>query len=244
MKLTPEVEDVLRRSEITPTSVKLPPEQLERKLYEAVNKVLVMAGGKWNRKERAHLFQSDPRAKLGLVLETGEAVNEKKELQAFDTPREVCRIVIEEAHIEPGMHVLEPSAGLGMLALEARDAGGIVDCVEISGDRAAALTRLVGLNRIHCGDFLDVSPPLPSVAYDRVVMNPPFANNQDVRHVAHALKFVQPGGRLVAIMWPNLERRAMSDLLAGRIYSLRHVEEGAFKKSGTNVRTLIVTIDK
>ena len=36
--------------------------------------------------------------------------------------------------------------------------------------------------------------------FDRVVMNPPFCRGRDLDHVRHALRFVAPGGRLVAIM--------------------------------------------
>jgi hypothetical protein len=42
-KVSDEVREVLARSTITPTSVKLPDGQLERKLYESVNKVLAGA---------------------------------------------------------------------------------------------------------------------------------------------------------------------------------------------------------
>ncbi len=30
-------------------------------------------------------------------------------------------------------------------------------------------------------------------------MNPPFANGQDIKHITHALRYLSPGGRLVAI---------------------------------------------
>jgi 16S rRNA G1207 methylase RsmC len=30
-------------------------------------------------------------------------------------------------------------------------------------------------------------------------MNPPFANGDDIKHITHALKMLNPGGRLVAI---------------------------------------------
>jgi hypothetical protein len=58
-KISDEVRDVLARSTITATSVKLPDGQLERKLYEAVNKALEGAGGRWDRKSKTHLFDRD-----------------------------------------------------------------------------------------------------------------------------------------------------------------------------------------
>ena len=52
----------------------------------------------------------------------------------FPTPDEHANDVIARAGIEPGMRVLEPSAGHGALAVAARDAGATVDAVELSND--------------------------------------------------------------------------------------------------------------
>ncbi|MBY0277906.1 hypothetical protein K2Z84_21440 [Candidatus Binatia bacterium] len=71
--ITPDVEQVLRASTITDTLLVLP-QQLDRKLYVAVDKVLKAAGGKWNRKLGGHAFERDPREILGLALETGAIV--------------------------------------------------------------------------------------------------------------------------------------------------------------------------
>jgi 16S rRNA G1207 methylase RsmC len=81
-------------------------------------------------------------------------------------------------------------------------------------------------------------------------MNPPFAKGQDICHVAHALKFLRPGGRLVAIMsagTASRDDRASRDfraLIEARGGTIEELSEGAFKASGTNVRTVIVTFDK
>jgi len=115
-KITEQVRDVLVRSSIDATSVKLPPEHLDRALYVAVDKVLKAAGGKWDRKAGAHLFDRDPREALGLAIETGEATNLKQQFQAFYTPAPLAARMAELADVKPGMLVLEPSAGMGALA--------------------------------------------------------------------------------------------------------------------------------
>ena len=46
-------------------------------------------------------------------------------------------------------------------------------------------------------DFLECNDDLGT--FDRIVMNPPFANADDIKHIMHALKMLKPGGRLVAI---------------------------------------------
>ena len=80
------VRDILAQAIIDETSVTLACGQLDRKLYEAVNKVLVAAGGKWNRKSGSHIFPRDPREALGLAVTTGVAINEQKARQTFYTP--------------------------------------------------------------------------------------------------------------------------------------------------------------
>ena len=63
--LTPEVNNVLRESEIIGYTLTLP-KNLERKLYERVNAALESAGGKWSKRMQSHVFAGDPTQALGL----------------------------------------------------------------------------------------------------------------------------------------------------------------------------------
>lgn len=149
--------------------------------------------------------------------------------------------------IEPGMTVLEPSAGHGMLADAARDAGAKVDAVEIAGDLRDILTEkghtLIG------NDFMALTP---TASYDAVIMNPPFSNGMDMDHVRHAYDFLKPGGRLAAIVSAGAgqqstrkgqEFAAWLDALGAEVELMR---EGAFKDSlnPTSVRTKIIVLEK
>ena len=107
-------------------------------------------------------------------------------------------------------------------------------------------------DKLHFGtrDFLEVAQK-PN--FDRVVMNPPFAKQADIAHVRHALGFVKPGGRLVSVMsaavtWKTDRRtqsfHAMLESGFGfKGYHFEDVPEGAFKESGTAVRTVILVVD-
>jgi predicted RNA methylase len=100
---------------------------------------------------------------------------------------------------------------------------------------------------VRCADFLEVQPT-PLLAYDRVLMNPPFGGQADIRHVTHALGFVKPAGLVVAVMSAGVEfrqdkttaefRKLVSDH-GGRIERL---PEDAFKPSGISVRTVMAVI--
>jgi DNA polymerase-3 subunit beta len=83
-------------------------------------------------------------------------------------------------------------------------------------------------------------------------MNPPFTRDQDLLHVEHALKFLAPGGILVAILLDNPQRPRFQALIErlGRIQSHAKTEESIFwftrvpakTFADTDVRTLILKV--
>ena len=154
-KLTPEIAEIIRRSTITGTSLVLPA-QLDRKTYERVNSVIVNCGGRWNRSAKAHIFDRDPLAKLGLALESGVAIDEKKKRQAFYTPAALARDLVQRADVA-GKRVLEPSAGGGAL-VDAAIAAGAAEVVlnEYDDDASTALADRFGMC-IH-EDWLAIQP--------------------------------------------------------------------------------------
>lgn len=237
-----DVQAILQRSTITATSLTLPAEQFARPLYDRLDKVLKAAGGKWNRAAKAHLFARDPREALGLAVETGGIRDERKALQQFFTPPDLARALAAKAAIRPGHLVLEPSAGAGALARAAADAGGTVTCVELDETLRAQLETEFELSVAR--DFLTLTP-VPS--FDRVLMNPPFEKGQDVAHVMHAIAFLKPGGRLVAVMPAGVTTnttktyRAFREAVA-RAGRFEPLPDEAFARAGTNVRTVVLTI--
>lgn len=242
LAISAEVDAVLRDSVITERGVALRG-QLSRGLYEAVNAVLLAAGGKWDRRAKMHVFPDDPRVRLGLALECGDIVDTKKQGQQFFTPAPLAEYLAGLAGISAGDSVLEPSAGAGALAVAARERGAAVWCVE--QDRALATGLIAAGFLTTVGDFLAVRP---ADRVDRVVMNHPFAGGQDIAHVEHALSFLQDGGRLVSVMGggivaSSLKRagafRAMLGAVGGRITPL---PPSSFSASGTDVQTVVVEV--
>ncbi|WMD23902.1 methyltransferase (plasmid) [Achromobacter seleniivolatilans] len=220
--------------------------QLDRKLYERTDKVLRAAGGAWNRKARAHIFNDDAAARIEQIILTGEIAVPKDEFNYFPTPPTVAKLVLELGEIVPGMRVLEPSAGQGELARWCCRAGGVVDCYELMDENYAVLSQapcfFAAVQQI---DFLTVqAQPI----YDRVIMNPPFMKQADVHHVMHAHKFLKPGGRLIAIMSAGVTFRenrltvSFRELVRDRGGFIEALPEGSFKASGTMVNTVVVAI--
>lgn len=231
---------------------------LSRDEYQAVNKFLETAGAKWNRKAKRHLFTApDARDKLLSLLETGEIRDDKKHFQAFYTPAELADELVELAEVQDGMDCLEPSAGDGVIADAIKEAGGQVLCVEIDPKAVRLLDKKLyvayGADFLTCRPVEEeaTTPESPGLGkFDRVVMNPPFTADQDIKHVRHAFKFLRDGGRLIAIMSPGFTfgekraRREFRDFLEEHGRIVRELPEGTFKESGTNVRAVIVELVK
>jgi hypothetical protein len=48
-------------------------------------------------------------------------------------------------------------------------------------------------------DFLLVKPENTGL-FERILMNPPFSDSRWIAHFQHAMRFLKPGGRLIAIL--------------------------------------------
>ena len=137
----------------------------------------------------------------------------------FTAPKLAARIAAW-AGLRPGMTVLEPSAGDGKLVQAIRAYGCNVVAVELLEEECAKLRQLPepelveglpgkpGTLVVVQGDFLTWYPALKfgkktsPHAFDRVVMNPPFSDGADGRHVGHASRF---GANVVALVRTNFE---------------------------------------
>lgn len=248
MRVSQEVMSVLDRATCDGNALSLVAlGNLDQKLYTDTNKVLEAAGGKWNRKAKAHLFEGLASDAIEPIILTGEIVSVRQELQQFYTPAALAERVIAEARIEPGMRVLEPSAGRGALALPAVALGARVSAYEIDRKNSDFLIDTLPPT---CGtghDFLQADPEIDG-GFDRVVMNPPFTRDQDIKHVEHALRFLKPGGRLVAIMSGGVTfRQGRAAAFRARVAEMGGtivpLPADSFKASGTSVNTCLVVID-
>ncbi|MFD9249598.1 methyltransferase [Streptomyces bottropensis] len=221
--------------------------RMDPKLYQRIDEVLQGAGGRWDRGAQAHVFPIDAAAALAALLAAGEVVTPREKRQSaqyFPTPAAVVARLLELADVRPGMEALEPSAGSGAIAAALAARGLAVDCIERDPGYAAALAEAGVARTLHIADFLTV-PAEPR--YDRVVMNPPFTQGADIRHVEHALRFLRPGGLLVSVMsWTVTEQNrrtaAFRQLVEARGGTVEAVDTGAFRESGTDIPTVIVTI--
>lgn len=161
--------------------------------------------------------------------------------QLFPTPNDVAARMVELAEIEPGHAVLEPSAGTGSLlgAMGGRMFGHNPECgnvvaVEINAALADRLRQEFPLTRVLADDFLACNGNLGD--FDRIVMNPPFKNGDDIKHIQHAMTLLRPGGKLVAICANGPRQQAKLQPLAD---SWEELPPDTF--TGTSVRAVLCT---
>ena len=181
------------------------------------------------------------------------ALQFSKILGYFPTPPAVIEKMLEFADIQPGMRILEPSAGTGAIldAIRTQYPEAEPAAIEVNTTLCEVLDRK-GYNVMQA-DFLmyqyfetEDKPDL----YDLILMNPPFEKLQDADHVTHAYNQLAKGGRLISIMSPATFQNASKKTrqwrewfedLGGECFEL---PEGSFKSSGTGVNSRLVIIDK
>jgi len=238
---------ILSAATVESNTVTLNSGQLDRKLYQEVNKALEALGGKWNRKAKGHVFSTDPSDKLDNAILTGEVTPPRKN-GYFPTPKNVVLQLIDLADIKPGQDVLEPSAGQGNITTELFHRGAnVFACELLPENRTAILAE--GMPKITLFPEPDFMKLDSNMTFDRVVMNPPFERQQDISHVTKAYTLLRPGGRLVSVMSAGIKfredrkARTFRELITstdGRIISL---PEGSFKQSGTGVNACVVILE-
>lgn len=153
-----------------------------------------------------------------------------KDLQYYPTPVKVAESL--DVYIPKGDRVLEPSCGCGRLMDVIRAAGGKAYGIEVHSGRAAQ-ARAKG-HSVLLANFLETHP---TGDFDQVLMNCPFYGKHYVKHVQHALRFLKPGGKLMAIL--PASARYDHKLFDGRWSDL---PVGSFSESGTNINTTVLTM--
>ncbi|HXE85817.1 MAG TPA: strawberry notch family protein, partial [Hyphomicrobiaceae bacterium] len=186
---------------------------------------------------------------------------ESEAFQQFSTPLPLALVASMAAAITPADHVLEPSAGTGLLATFAELAGAALALNELAETRAGLLGHLfpdVGVTRFDAAridDHLD-----PGVTPSVILMNPPFSalanvdrrrTDAAVRHVLSALARLAEGGRLVAITQASLAPESPTwreDFVRlqgrGSVVFSAAIDGAVYARHGTTIETRLTVIDK
>ncbi|MCP4852340.1 MAG: hypothetical protein GY900_11480 [Actinomycetia bacterium] len=105
---------------------------------------------------------------------------ERRALDAYYTPDDLARVLVEQLPIGPADYVLEPNVGGGAFARACGvRPGPVVVGVDIDPNAAG----FADCHAFECHDFLDTPAPKPDLNW--VIGNPPFSLARE--HVEHAL---------------------------------------------------------
>ena len=167
----------------------------------------------------------------------------------FPTPDDLIDKMIQYSRLEDDHYLLEPSAGIGSILDRVRfhNIQCKIDAVEIRPSLEKIL-RLKGYNS-SCEDILNTSD-IKGRKWDRILMNPPFENGQDVEHVMHCFDyFLEQDGVLVSIMSAGVKTnqqikyvdfRNWVEDLNGFFIDNGQAFKGAFNSTGVSSVMLVI----
>jgi hypothetical protein len=215
-----------------------------------------------------HSRTADPFERLKLVERIARLAptqtrrsEEMQAYQQFSTPLGLAWVAGFAASFVPGELVLEPSAGTGLLAIQAELDASRLALNEMAELRAALLGQLFGTAIVTTHDAAQIHDRLdPGMVPSCIVMNPPFSAAVGVearvtdaafRHLSSAVARLAPGGRLVAITGANCspEHKAWRDGFMrlqekARVVFTAPITGSIFAPHGTSIETRLTVIDK
>ncbi len=254
MKIKDEILTILSNCRVEQDKIFLPNTQLERKIYLKTNEALESIGGKWNRKEKCHIFSENIEEKFEDMILTGEFTDKKRELNYFPTPLNIVKQMIELAELKENDSVMEPCAGQGAIVDEIYKVAKKCNVVLFEIDKNNCdILRKKGY-KVSEVDFLTFRCSPEFLNVDKVIQNPPFhiKNNPqcDIDFIYYSWKFIKNNGILVSIVSEspffreNNKSIKFCEWLLKNNAEIIKLPDNSFAESGTNVRTRIIKVKK
>ena len=163
----------------------------------------------------------------------------------FQTPDEIADRMAQRLAGRCGPW-LEPSAGLGRLYRAARRVhSGPLTLVESNADCAGELYRQIREDAhdktaiLRQRDFLACDVADLGGPFEAIIMNPPFKQGRDIKHIEHAAQMLAPGGLLVALCYDGVRQRRHLKPLAD---TWKILPTGSFRQAGTKAEVALLTI--
>ncbi len=188
---------------------------------------------------------------------------EQGEFQQFSTPPPLAYVANWVANIQKNDAYLEPSAGVGGLAIFGREAVGDNITVNELDPRRASILGELGFKTVYVEDASQLDNILPDdVKPTVIVMNPPFsatagrikgarATKFGAQQIEQALARLEDGGRLVAIVGKGMGEQEPGftswwKIIKSKYTVLANVRTSGkeYKKYGTTFDNQLIIIDK
>lgn len=235
--------------------------------YDRLRWVMESYGGRWNERCKGFKFNEFDDEKLKSIkadlsvgfVNLSEEKRTREKDAFFPTPVKIVDEMIEIADLKPDSIMLESSAGTGRILDEARKIISSLDnfvVIELNESRQQVL-RSKGYHVDFGGTFED-SLKDPEILKklkrcDKVVINPPFKNDMDVKHLLISYMVCADKADIVSIMQENslyynrsIHRvfKEFLNLIGKDAYEVKSLPAGSFKDELTTVDTVIFHIKK
>jgi hypothetical protein len=185
---------------------------------------------------------------------------ETDQFQQFSTPPHISYLANWVANLQDGETYLEPSAGIGGLAVFGKNAGANVIVNELS-ERRRTILKEIGFSEVYGENAEQIHNILSKdIKPTVIVMNPPFSvtagrlkktsSMVGFRHLEQALLRLEPNGRLVAILGKGVTDTAAfknwwkNAGINGIIRADIGISGKEYKKYGTTYGNQLIVIDK
>ena len=217
--------------------------------YQKLKPIIEMLGGHWREKYNCFVLNENAASTLRAYKATGMDIpNEctaREKIQFYPAPESVAKKVVDLAEIKPHQIVLNPYARIGDIA-DYLPQSSTVLCVD---DHEAHIDILTSKGYVTCKmafpDYYN-----SSIKYDRIVMNPPFANQEDIRSILMAWNMLDDGGILVSTLSENAlyYHTPISDefrrFRAKTNAEIVELPTNSFAESGSTIDAVIIKIKK
>lgn len=235
--------------------------------YDRLRWVMESYGGRWNERCKGFKFNEFDDEKLKSIkadlsvgfVNLSEEKRTREKDAFFPTPVKVVDKMIRTANLKPDSIMLESSAGTGRILDEAKKVINSIDnfvVIEMNSERQRIL-RDKGYRVDFNGTFEDSlkdSETLKKIKNcDKVVINPPFKNDSDVKHLLISYMFCADNADVVSILQENslyydrqIHRvfKEFLSLIGKDAYEVVSLPAGSFKDELTTVDTVIFHIKK
>lgn len=222
-------------------------------------------GGHWSEAHKGFVFIKEISTEI--IKEAIQKANnqfplskeqiEREKLQSYFTPIEISKKMQQLAHICDTDIVLDPSAGTGNLVNGLNVPKKNIFLIEPNPEFCEFLRRNGYVNVIQSTFEEALDKEILPNNISKVLMNPPFSKQTDLKHILLAYELLNKGGTLVSIIGKNslLERDInnqksstlktfVNTCKSSKFHQIINLEPASFEESGTICDTCMIILEK
>jgi len=170
---------------------------------------------------------------LKYIVRTG-LVPDWKDHQFYPTNDDLAEAAAYYLNVQPTDKCLDAGAGHGALSKHLNENSTLVEISPLNCE----ILKQKGFSNVIAADFIEWARKT-NERFDKVIMNPPYKNNQAIHHIKAAYSLLAAEGIITAIVPSSFKDK---ELVKGANHEYSNILYGEF--DSTNASVVIVTISK